>query len=181
MADFHAGPSAAAAQAAFEQAAAAVENFQKLDSRVRDFVVGGNALLAGDLIFSDGLEATGTASSQVEAALYEELQARQAGAAGLGTRQVAILGGAAAGILLLVVMLGFTGATPKSEPAPVGLNHLSSRPAIEPDKPSSRPAAPKLPQKRLELPYCLRSSWPPTPFLMLLGRVRSVSVSHHGL
>ena len=143
MADFHVGLSAAAAQAAFEPAAAAIENFQKLDSRSRDFVMGGNALLAADLIFSDGLEATGTASAQVEAALYAELQARQNVGAGLRTRQAAILGGAAGGILLLLVILGFTGATPTIEPVPETLGQLS-RQAIGPDMPSAGAATPNL-------------------------------------
>lgn len=143
MADFQVALVSPAAQAAFEPAVAAMENFQKLDSRARDFVMGGSALLAADLIFSDGLEATGTASTQVEAALYEELRTRQAGGAGMRTRQIAILGGGAAAILLLLVILGFTGAAPRSEPAPVGLGQLS-RYEAGPDKPVLGTALPNL-------------------------------------
>ena len=43
----------------------------------------GNSLLAADMIFSDGLESTTTASTQVTAALNEELQHRSAGIAAL--------------------------------------------------------------------------------------------------
>ena len=65
--DFAAALTSPAAQSAFEPAAAALENLKTLDSRVRDFVQGGTSLLAADMIFSDGLESTSTASTQLAA------------------------------------------------------------------------------------------------------------------
>lgn len=108
-AEFGAALTTGAAQASFEPAAAAIENFQKLDSRVQEFVKGSNSLLAADLIFSDGLEATAAATMHVNAAVVEELQARQRGFAEMRRQQLAILGGAAGGVLLLLLVLGFTG------------------------------------------------------------------------
>ena len=102
------------AQAAFEPAAAALETFQKLDARAQDYVKSGDSLLASDLIFSDGIESLATAATQVNAAMSAELQAREAGFQTLGTRELTILGGGAGAMLLIVMLLGFTGAAPKS-------------------------------------------------------------------
>jgi hypothetical protein len=119
MVDFGSQLAAAAAQAAFEPALAAIENFQKLDHRAQDFVKADNALLAADLIFSDGLEATSTATTQLDAALNEELQARQAAAAAQRAMQLTILGGTAGGVLLILVILAFAGGSRKvAEPVP---------------------------------------------------------------
>jgi len=120
MVEFGSQLAAAAAQAAFEPALAAIENFQKLDHRAQDFVRADNALLAADLIFSDGLEATATATTQLDAALNEELQARQAAAASQRAMQLTILGGSAAGVLLIMIILAFAGGSRKvTETAPV--------------------------------------------------------------
>jgi len=73
-----------------------------------------DALLASDLIFSDGLEAIGTATTQVKAALSQELQTRNAGAAALRQRELLILGGSAAGVLSLLVILAFSGGASPS-------------------------------------------------------------------
>jgi len=120
MVEFGSQLAASAAQAAFEPALAAIENFQKLDHRAQDFVRADNALLAADLIFSDGLEATATATTQLDAALNEELQARQAAATAQRAMQLTILGGSAAGVLLIMIILAFAGGSRKvAEPAPV--------------------------------------------------------------
>jgi hypothetical protein len=135
-----------AAQSAFEPATAALENFRALDAKVREFVRSGNSLLAADMIFSDGLESTTTASTQVTAALAEELQHRNARIAGLRNRQFAVLGGGGGLILLLMVGLAVVGAaagqSAEAEVVPA--------PAVEPVRfeaalPKARPAVtPKL-------------------------------------
>lgn len=114
-AEFTAALTAPGAQAAFEPAAAALENFRTLDSRVQEFVTNGNSLLAADLIFSDGLESAATASTQVAVALNEELQARAGGVSRMRGRQLAILGGTAGGLVLLMLVLALTGTAPRSE------------------------------------------------------------------
>jgi len=119
MVDFGSKLAASAAQAAFEPGLAAIENFQKLDHRAQDFVKSDNALLAADLIFSGGLEATATATTQLDTALNEELQARQAAAAAQRALQLAVLGGSAGGILLIMIVLAFAGEPRKAaEPVP---------------------------------------------------------------
>jgi hypothetical protein len=121
-ADFEAALTAASAKSAFEPATAALENLRALDARVREFVKSGTSLLAADMIFSDGLESTSTASTQVITALNEEVRARNGSTGGLHKRQVAIAGATAASVLLLMVALAFTNTTehrlPESEPMP---------------------------------------------------------------
>lgn len=125
--EFAAALTAPGAQAAFEPAAAALENFRTLDSRVKEFVTNGNSLLAADLIFSDGLESAATASTQVAVALNEELQARAGGVSQMRGRQLAILGGTAGGLVLLMLVLAFTGAAPRRDAEP-----LAATPPVEP-------------------------------------------------
>jgi len=125
--EFAAALTAPGAQAAFEPAAAALENFRTLDSRVKEFVTNGNSLLAADLIFSDGLESAATASTQVAVALNEELQARAGGVSQMRGRQFAILGGTAGGLVLLMLVLAFTGAAPRRDAEP-----LAATPPVEP-------------------------------------------------
>lgn len=117
--EFAAALTAPGAQGAFEPAAAALENFRTLDSRVQEFVTNGNSLLAADLIFSDGRESAATASTQVAVALNEELQARAGGVSRMRGRQLAILGGTAGGLVLLMLVLAFTGAEPLAATPPV--------------------------------------------------------------
>ena len=115
------------ARAAHDAATAALENFRTIDGRVKEFVTSGNSLLAADVIFSDGLESTATASTQVAAALNEELQARTASVERLRGRAIAILGGAGGGILLVMVILALTGPAARAAEEP-----QATVPAIQP-------------------------------------------------
>lgn len=117
-AEFGASLRTPAAQRAFEPASAALENFRTLDSRVKEFVQSGNSLLAADLIFSDGLESTATASTHVMAALNEELQHRGGSVADLRGRQLAVLGGGAGLLVLLMMGLAVTGAAGSTSSEP---------------------------------------------------------------
>jgi GAF domain len=117
------------ARSAFEPAAAALENFRTLDTKVRDFVQGGSALLAADMIFSDGLESMATASTQATVALNEELLYRNASVSALRSRQLAILGGGAGLVLVLMVGLAFAGAQAGKSAEP---ETVPAVPVIEP-------------------------------------------------
>jgi hypothetical protein len=143
-AEFGASLASPAAQRAFESALAALENFRTLDARVRDFVQSGSTLLAADMVFSDGLESTTTASAQVAVALNEELQHRNVAMASLRNRQLAVLGGGAGAMLLLMVGLATaaaqsnqsaeaeTAATPAPEPVRFEAPLPRARPAVTP-------------------------------------------------
>ena len=123
MADFKASVGSPAALADLDSALTAIENFHKLDARAQDYVRTGDALPASDLIFSDGLEAIGSATSGVTAALASDLQARNAMMASWKTVELMILGGATAGVLLLFLILAFSGgakATAAEQPSQSG-------------------------------------------------------------
>jgi hypothetical protein len=145
-AEFAAALASPAAQSAFEPAAAALENFRTLDARVREFVQVGSPLLAADMIFSDGLESTVTASAHVTTALNAELQQREAAIASLRTRQLAILGGGAGVVLLLMAALAFTGASAGTSAEPETLATPVAEPVrFEAPLPKARAAVtPKL-------------------------------------
>ena len=145
-AEFAALLSSPAAQSAFEPAAAALENFRTLDTRIREFVQSGSPLLAADMIFSDGLESTATAATQVTAALNAELQHRNAGVAALRTRQLAVLGGGAGVVFLLMIGLAVTGAAAKESAEPEAVAAPAAEPVrFEAPLPKARPAVtPKL-------------------------------------
>lgn len=143
MADFRESLTAQTARDAIEPAAAALENFETLDSRVKEFVTNDNSLLAADLIFSDGLESTATASTQTSVALNEELQALTDSIAEMRIRQAAIAGGAAGVIFLLLVVLAVGGSAsdtsaetqpvaPPVEPVRFEATPLRAKPAITP-------------------------------------------------
>jgi CHASE3 domain sensor protein len=139
MADFKAALVSPAALADIEPAAVAIENFHKLDARAQDYMKGGDALLASDLIFSDGLETTGTAAAGIETALKDELEARESRQAALRRRELMTLGGGAGAVMLIVMLLGLTGsrrpdAEKGAEPAsaPVAAAESRKEPSSEP-------------------------------------------------
>src|SRR5262245_53788241 len=113
IADFRTMLTSEAAQSDIESAAASVDNFHKLDARAQEHVKSSEALLASDLIFSDGLEAMSTASNQINAALNDELAARQSRLAELRRRELLMAGGGAGAMLLVLLVLGFWGGGEK--------------------------------------------------------------------
>ena len=125
---FGASLASPAAQSAFQPATAALENFRTLDAKVREFVHSGNSLLAADMIFSDGLEAATTASTQVTAAVNEEVQHHYASMAALRNRQLTVLGSGAGLVLLLMIGL----AAPATAARRVAEPEVPAAPVIEP-------------------------------------------------
>ena len=93
-----------AAASAVDSASIALENFKKLDARAQEYVSQDQQLLASDLIFSDGLEMTSTAATQIETALIQELLARDQTLRTLRRQQASVAAGAG-GFLLLVTLL----------------------------------------------------------------------------
>jgi GAF domain len=117
LSEFRAAVSSQAALTDLDAAAAAIDNFHKLDARAQEYVKGNDSTLASDLIFSDGLEAIATATGQVRAALADDLQSRETSAAALKIRELTVLAGGAGGVLLILMLLGFSGAA-KAEQKP---------------------------------------------------------------
>jgi hypothetical protein len=93
------------AQAALDNASSALQDFEQMDRRARDYAHGGQKLLASDLIFTNGFELTGAAAATVEQARLAEGQVRRSHAAALERRGLAAAGGALAAGLFIIALL----------------------------------------------------------------------------
>jgi hypothetical protein len=93
-----------AAQSAVDNAVSALQDFEQMDRRARDYVRGGQKLLASDMIFADSLEITGAMAGSLAQARSAELQAGEASTANIRRRQI-LAGSGAAGVGLLVIAL----------------------------------------------------------------------------
>jgi hypothetical protein len=92
-------------QTEIDAALADLEDFEQMDRRAREYVRGGQRLLASDLVFSDGIEKMDGAVSAIDRARLAETTAMQET---IGTRrreQLFAAGGAAALAMLIVFML----------------------------------------------------------------------------
>jgi hypothetical protein len=93
-----------AARSAVDNATSALQDFEQMDRRARDYVLGGQKLLASDVIFADSLEITGAMAGSLAQARSSELQAADASTANVRRRQM-LASSAAAAVALLVVAL----------------------------------------------------------------------------
>jgi hypothetical protein len=107
---------AAPAQAAIDSASSALQDFEQMDGRARDYARTGQKLLASDLIFSNGYELTTAAASAVEDARRAEPLAYEASARALERQQVTAAAAAAGVGLFVMLLLLPVGARPKAAP-----------------------------------------------------------------
>jgi hypothetical protein len=124
---------AAPAQSALDNASSALQDFEQMDRRARDYAHTGQKLLASDLIFSNGFELTGAAATAVEDARSAERQLRESATAALELRGLAAAGGTIAFGFLVIAVLVPRGAEPELIPA---ITHPIPR--FEGAKPSPR-------------------------------------------
>jgi hypothetical protein len=115
-----------------ESAAAALEDFERMDRRVREYVRGGQRLLASDLVFSDGIEKIDTALGAIDRARDGELSARDLAIRQARRSQVtAIAGAAAVGLLIMLTLVPLP-----APPVPTGSVETAERKA-ERDQPAA--------------------------------------------
>ncbi len=93
-----------AAQSAVDNTASALQDFEQLDRRARDYVLGGQKLLASDVIFAESLQITGAMAGSLAQARSAELHAAEVSIANIRRQQI-LAGGAAAAVALLVIVL----------------------------------------------------------------------------
>ena len=108
-------PLARVAQSQFEidAAVADLEDFEQMDRRAREYVRGGQRLLASDLVFSDGIEKMDGAVAAIERARLAESTATQETIAARRRDQLLTAGGIAAlAVLIMFVLVPL----PKVEP-----------------------------------------------------------------
>lgn len=104
------------AQSDVDAAVAALQDFEQMDRRARDYARSGQKLLASDLIFAAGLETTTGAVTALDRARESDHEARDEAAQGIRRRQLYALGAAAAAAILSVLLLTPRGA---EEAAPI--------------------------------------------------------------
>jgi hypothetical protein len=93
------------AQSAVDNAASALEDFEQMDRRARDYARSGSKLLASDLIFADGLEIIGGIAGSIDQARNIESQARDARTTAVRRIELAASGSAAAIGVVVVLLL----------------------------------------------------------------------------
>jgi hypothetical protein len=105
MAALRASATSSVSQSHIDEAAAALQDFEAMDRRAREYATSGQRLLASDLIFSDGLEKTSAAVTALEQARITESERYETAAAAEWRRQMLLAAGAAAAALLIVLAL----------------------------------------------------------------------------
>jgi GAF domain-containing protein len=96
---------APASASAFDDALAALQDFEQMDLHARDYARGRQVVLASDLIFAEGLDLTRKVSGAIERGRTAELAARDSERAALQRREVFSLGAAGTAATLIVLLL----------------------------------------------------------------------------
>src|SRR5262249_9819512 len=100
-----------------DEATAAMGDFGEVDKRARDYIRAGQALMAGDVIYTEGGQAVASAQRHVEMARQAERQASDATQASRKKQQAMAVGGAGAPAALVVLLLAPSVRTDEEDPA----------------------------------------------------------------
>ena len=92
------------AVAAVDDASGALQDFERMDGRARDYARNRELALASDLVFTDGFDLTKKAGESIERTVTAELTSRDALVGGLRRQEAVALAGAA-GIAILGLLL----------------------------------------------------------------------------
>ena len=126
------------AQAALDDVAATLTQFAEVDKRTRDYLKAGQQLMAGDVVFTEGVETAASATRQLEMARQAEAQGLDQTEAGIHTLEAGALGVTAGLAALAIVLLAFGAASRSSADAatPVAVQPVSDLPAATISPPS---------------------------------------------
>jgi len=103
------------ARGQLDGAASAMTAFADADKRVREYLEGGQELMAADVIFTEGGESTTKAARSIEAARLAAHQANDAAEARFRRDEAMALGAAAAFAAVMVLLLALTGRSSASD------------------------------------------------------------------
>jgi hypothetical protein len=92
-----------AARAALDEAAATMTDLSTVDKRAKEYLKGGQTLMAGDVIFTEGSQSAVSAARQVDSARQAEHAAFDASEAAIRQQQLVVLAGA--GVVAALMML----------------------------------------------------------------------------
>jgi hypothetical protein len=105
LTDLRATASAPQSVAAFDEALTALQDDEQMDKRARDYARGRQALLASDLILSEGFDLAQKIAGGIEQGRLAERGARDAQIEAMKRREAFSLGAAGAAALLIVLLL----------------------------------------------------------------------------
>jgi hypothetical protein len=100
-----------------DAATATLDDFSRMDGRVREYARSGDQLLASDLIFAEGFEMTEGLVAELDAALGAEVEARRRRLASAADRQQAVAVGTVLVGLLFMLILALAGSPRREETA----------------------------------------------------------------
>lgn len=126
------------ARTALDEATATVAEFDNIDRKARDYIKGGQPLMAADVIFAEGGETAATAARQVESARLAEHQAFDAAEAELRKNEAFAAGGAAGVAVLVVLCLVPMARISEAETVDTGLSitPIAPAPAVKATQPA---------------------------------------------
>jgi hypothetical protein len=107
------------AQTALDNASSAIQDFDQIDRRARDYVRNGQTLLASDVIFADGLESTSAIAASIEDARAAEAELRDAERTDIRRAEILAIAAASVVALVTVLVLAFSKAESTQATAPV--------------------------------------------------------------
>jgi CHASE3 domain sensor protein len=96
------------AQSALDNATSALQDFDQIDRRARDYVRNGQPLLASDVIFADGLESTSAIAASISDARAAEAVVREAERTQIRRAEAIAIGAASVVTLVTVLVLAFS-------------------------------------------------------------------------
>ena len=131
------------AQSAIDTAASALQDFEQIDSRAREYARTDQKLLASDLIFADGLETADAIAGSLDQARTSEAQARAASTVTMQRLEFASVGGAAAIGLIAILLLTPKAVEVKTETVAVPEPQVPVT-SVKTVEPESQPAAPRV-------------------------------------
>jgi CHASE3 domain sensor protein len=102
------------AQGALDNASSALQDFDQIDRRARDYVRNGQPLLAADAIFADGAESTSAIAASIDAARAAEAAAQSDDRTAIRRAEAVAI--AAAAVVVFVTILLFAFSTPGASP-----------------------------------------------------------------
>jgi hypothetical protein len=147
LADLRSRSSSAQAGERLDAAAATLDDFSRMDGRVREYARSGDQLLASDLIFAEGFEMTEGLAADLDGALRAEVLDRTRVIAEARTRQQAIAAGVVGVGLFLMLLLAFAPAPRQMPQAQEEKLSIVGRP-----DPPAPPALPDPPTRTLDEP-----------------------------
>ena len=114
------------AQSALDNATSALQDFDQIDRRARDYVRNGQALLASDVIFADGVESTTAIAASISDARAAETVVRDSERTQIRRAEAIAIGAAAVVTLVTVLVLAFSQTESHEDTLPVTQKDVST-------------------------------------------------------